>query len=227
MLGRSRVEHLRVALIRGSRDQPDISQSLDVRDSHGTWHHVPVLTPDPSPPVSRDSLSRRSLSRRSLFRIAATGTLGLAFAPILTGCSEDDVADVREADQLLEQARLARRDAASAAAAVTVLPDRANALTTISAQRSAHAEALEAEIARAAGTYADGSTPTTATSAPESTTTGPTAPPTPPSVEQLRSELTESQQAAADLAAKLSRHRAGLMASISAACATHVVVLLP
>jgi hypothetical protein len=42
----------------------------------------------------------------------------------------------------------------------------------------------------------------------------------------LRDRITKSQQSAADLARTQSGYRAGLLASISAACATEAVVLL-
>jgi hypothetical protein len=51
----------------------------------------------------------------------------------------------------------------------------------------------------------------------------PTAPPT---VEALRAQLAESRKTAADLARALSGYRAGLLASISAACAVQAGVLL-
>jgi hypothetical protein len=45
-------------------------------------------------------------------------------------------------------------------------------------------------------------------------------------LDQLRAELAESQRSAADSARTLSGYRAGLSASISAACATYLAVVL-
>ncbi|MFZ2176671.1 MAG: hypothetical protein WAW17_22035, partial [Rhodococcus sp. (in: high G+C Gram-positive bacteria)] len=104
-----------------------------------------------------------------------------------------------------------------------VLPDRAAALDLVRAQRAAHGDALDAEIARVAGTYPDGSAPTTSAAAPSSATTAPV----PPGLDQLRAQLAESQRSAADSARTLTAFRAGLCASISAACATHLAVVLP
>lgn len=190
---------------------------LDSRETGPDWHDGPVLTPT----VPRPSQRRLVVSRRAALRFAATSALGIAAVPLLTGCSEDQ-SRVEEADALADQAQRARRDAASATAAIAVLPDRAGALQLLSTQRSAHADALEAEIARAAGTYADGTVPTTT----PGTSTTAQIPAPPPGLDQLRADLTESQRSAADLARGLTAYRAGLTASISAACATHVAVLL-
>lgn len=155
-------------------------------------------------------------------RFAAASTVGVFAVTSLAACS-DDRGETTEIDRLTSAAKLARRDAKNAKAAIALLPDRSGALTTISTQRREHADALEAEIARAAGTYADGSTPTSEAQ-PTSATTQP-APP--PDLHTLRGQLTESQRNAAELARSLSGYRAGLCASIGAACGTHLVVLLP
>ncbi|NLE81639.1 MAG: hypothetical protein GX610_19070 [Rhodococcus sp.] len=185
---------------------------FDSVDHARTWHHGPVLTPAHSP----------VLTRRSVMRFAAASTVGVFAVSSLAACS-DDSDDAMEVDRLTSAAKLARRDAENAKAAIALLPDRSGALTTISTQRREHADALEAEIARAAGTYADGSTPTS-TGRPSPETTKPAPPPDLPT---LRGHLTESQRNAAELARSLSGYRAGLCASIGAACGTHVVVLLP
>ncbi|WP_070378241.1 hypothetical protein [Rhodococcus sp. WMMA185] len=162
------------------------------------------------------------VSRRAAIRFAAASTLGVASLPLLTGCAFGEDSNA-EADSLAAQSRLARRDAAGAAAAIALAPDRATALELVRVQRTAHADALDAEIARVAGVYADGSV--TTTSLPPSTT--PTVPAPPPSLDQLRADLAESQRSAADSVRMLTAYRAGLCASISAACATYLAVLLP
>lgn len=163
------------------------------------------------------------LTRRSALRWSAATAVGALAVTSLTACSDDEN-EAMEVDRLTSAAKLARRDAENATAAIALLPDRVGALTTISTQRGEHAAALEAEIARAAGTYADGSAPTTS-SPPASTTPG--RPAAPPDLGALRRQLAESQRDATDLARSLSGYRAGLCASIGAACGTHLVVLLP
>ncbi len=125
-------------------------------------------------------------------------------------------------DVLVSQEEAARTDAAWAKAAIAAAPDRTAALTVVATQRTQHADALRAEIDRAVGTYGDGTKPKSATApVPE-----PVAPTPPPSVAAVRSRLTDSQHAAAQLGTAQSGYRAGLLASISASCATHAAVIL-
>ncbi len=153
-----------------------------------------------------------------MFRLAGTGALAVAAAGTLAACSEDHTPSTP--DPLLAQEESARYDAAAAAAAIAATPDRAGALQTIATQRTAHADALRTEIDRAIGVYGDGTTP--------SYRVAPTTPviSAPPSVPDLRTRLTNAQRSAADLSTQLSGYRAGLLGSISAACATHAGVLL-
>ena len=110
-------------------------------------------------------------------------------------------------------------------AAIAVNPDHAGALQVVADQRSQHADALDAEVARAAGTYADGSTPTLASASAATVSTSPAPVPALP-LPQLRDRVAASQASAAALARTLTDHRAGMLGSISAACATYVGVLL-
>lgn len=141
--------------------------------------------------------------------------LGATALPLVAGCSSSGDADTpAEVDALTEQARAARRDAANATATIAGRPDLAAALGVIAAERTAHADALDEEIARAA------STPTSSTTA-----TTPAAAPVP--IDQLRADLAGSQRDAGKLARTQSGYRAGLLGSISASCAAQQVVLLP
>lgn len=177
-----------------------------------TWHDGPVRTP-PTTPL---------LSRRSVIRLAGTAALGTAGAVLLAGCTDSGETSEPEIDPLVAQADLARRDAATAAAVVTVAPERAEALAVVGSERTAHAEALDTEIARVAGTdpSASGTASTSTAAAPSGSAAAP------PTLDQLRGELAQSQRSAADLARIQSGFRAGLLGSISAACATHTAVLL-
>ncbi|MGW4089463.1 hypothetical protein ACWEH3_06410 [Nocardia sp. NPDC004718] len=180
-------------------------------------------------PSDRHEPRRAALDRRSALRLAGGGTAGVLALGALVGCTGDDV--VHEPDPLAAQEVAARSDAAAATAAIAVAPDRHAALAAIAAERTAHADALRTEIDRAIGVYADGTKPAHRTragaSGPSAVASGSAVPPAaPPSVETLRTQLTASQKSAAELARALTGYRAGLLASISAACAVQTGVLL-
>ncbi|WP_280496590.1 hypothetical protein [Nocardia asiatica] len=180
-------------------------------------------------PSDRHELRPATLDRRSALRLAGGGTVGVLALGALTGCTGDDV--VHEPDPLAALEIAARADAAAASAAIAVAPQRHAALTAIAAERTAHADALRTEMDRVIGVYADGTKPVHRTrangSGPSAVASGSAVPPTaPPTVDALRAQLTESRKSAAELARALSGYRAGLLASISAACAVHAGVLL-
>lgn len=178
---------------------------LDAADRAPDWHDDHVRTTFLTTP----------LSRRAALRAAGGAALGTTALTLITGCADPGDADTpAEVDALTEQARLARRDAANATATIAGRPDLAAALGVIAAERTAHADALDEEIARAA------STPPSST-----TTTPPAAAPVP--IDQLRADLASAQRDAGKLARTQSGYRAGLLGSISAACAAQQVVLLP
>lgn len=127
-------------------------------------------------------------------------------------------------DELESQQRLARRDSELAAAAAVALTESglagmAAALTQVATERAAHARVLTAEIARVAGTPEPSSTEPSMT----------TSPPVPaPSVADVVTALRDAADSAGKLAAQSSGYRAGLLASIAAACtAAHTVALVP
>ncbi|WP_245551035.1 hypothetical protein [Nocardia paucivorans] len=170
-------------------------------------------------PPARHSLGPHAPNRRTVLR-AAGGTVigGFALAAI-AGCTDDTI---HEPDPLAAQELRARADAAAATAAIALDPQRATTLKTIAAERTAHADALRTEIERVIGVYGDGTTPVRRTPPPSPTTT----PVEPPDTTALRDRLSTSRRSALDLALDQSGYRAGLLASISAACAVHVEVLL-
>ncbi|MFD1814206.1 hypothetical protein [Rhodococcus gannanensis] len=178
-----------------------------------------------NPPLSRvlshtGPSQHRTMSRRAALRFGAVAIGATAAAAGVAGCSSAEDEHDAEPDPLLTALDAARRDADAAAAGAAVTPDRAGALAVIAAERTAHADALAAEIARAAGE--DPTSPSTTTTA--ATTTA--APVTPPTVDALRSMLAESQRGAASLARSLDGYRAGLTGSISAAVGAQQAVLL-
>ncbi|MEU8900213.1 hypothetical protein [Nocardia sp. NPDC048505] len=171
------------------------------------------------------------MSRRTALRLAGSGALGALALGASAACGEEPL---QAPDPLAAQVALAKADAAAATAAIALAPQLQNELSTIAAERTAHAEALQAEIDRVIGVYGDGTTPvprTRAAVAPSGSAGpgGPSstpAPATPLEPDQLREQLGRSRQSAADLSRQLSGYRAGLLASISASCATEVGVLL-
>ena len=127
-------------------------------------------------------------------------------------------------DELKAQAEMALHDSALASAAAAAAdPPTAAALNEVAAERSRHAQALETEITRVAG-----SSTTTSTPAPtETSTTGPPAAP-PPSPADVVNALRASADSARQLALISTGYRAGLLASIAAACtAAFTVALAP
>lgn len=156
----------------------------------------------------------RSLSRRDLL----IGGAALGVAVVAAACQQTPDAKP-EVDDLLIQIDLAQRDATSAAAAATANAELAPALTAVAAIRRAHGVALTKELARIPGAT------TTTTTPPSSTTTPPASPP--PQLEQIKTQLKDSSKSAMDLATKQSGYRAGLLASISASCASAAEVDLP
>ncbi|MGQ4597575.1 hypothetical protein [Nocardia sp. R6R-6] len=180
-------------------------------------------------PSDRHQPRLAALDRRSALRLAGAGTAGILTLGALVSCAENDA--IHDPDPLAAQEVLARADAAAATAAIAMAPERHAALSAIAAERNAHADALRTEIGRAIGAYADGTTPAHRTRAngpgPSAVASGSTVAPTaPPSIDALRTQLAASQKSSADLAHALSGYRAGLLASISAACAAQAGVLL-
>ncbi|WUC07986.1 hypothetical protein OG874_23090 [Nocardia sp. NBC_00565] len=171
------------------------------------------------------------VDRRTALRLAGGTTVGALTIGAVSGCTDKTV---YEPDPLAAQEVLARADAAAATAAIALAPQQHAALTAIAGERTAHADALRAEINRVIGVYGDGTTPihrtrdrATPASGPSPAASGTAVPPTaPPSVDELRARLAKSQQSAGDLARTQSGYRAGLLASISASCAAQAGVLL-
>lgn len=172
-----------------------------------------------------------SVDRRTALRLAGGTAVGVLAVGAVAGCTDKTV---HQPDPLAAQENLARADAAAATAAIAVTPQRHAALTAIADERTAHADALRAEINRVIGVYGDGTTPTHRTRevTPPASGTSPAASgtsastTTPPSIDELRTRLAKSQQSAGDLARTQSGYRAGLLASISASCAAQAGVLL-
>ncbi|MUL75217.1 hypothetical protein [Mycolicibacterium sp. CBMA 226] len=167
-------------------------------------------------PHTETTVSRR----RVLLGTAALALLGGAASACGSAPQRDPALDILTAE--LDRAR--RDSQLATSAAIGVPPQLAPALTSVAALRDAHARALADELTRM------GSTPssTTATSSTTSTlpTTGATPPPPPPAPQEVVAALEQAADSAGRAAAGQSGYRAGLLASIAAACtAAHTVTL--
>lgn len=180
-------------------------------------------------PSALPILSRRRLLIGALPAGIALGLLGSA-----TACApEPPPADLADLQTGFDRARSDSALAGDAATALTG-PSRQSvvaALTSIAAERSAHADALAAEITRLTG--GDGPTttiPTTTSPTTTATTTNTTATTTAgaaaPTVAKVIEELRRSAEQAARSAEVLAGYRAGLFGSISAACTAAYLVAL-
>jgi hypothetical protein len=157
----------------------------------------------PSGPASVPGISRRRM---------LAGLLLLP--PALAGCSIGDGAGDGP-DPLIALAEAARSDAALAAAAVAASPALADRVRPLADARTAHAVALEAEVARADPDRAPVQQPTTPPGRPASTVT----------LAQVRAATVASGQAAAGAVLTLPVDRVGLVASVAACCAAYAEVL--
>ena len=160
-----------------------------------------------------------TVSRRRLLLGAGTlAALGMTGA----GCgTEPPPADLDDLTTALDRARADSRLATETAERSR--GPAAAALEAVSADRSAHAEALAEEIVRLTGQPA----PTTSVSTSTTTTTSSVAAPA-PTVDDVIGALRTSAESATASATALSGYRAGLLGSIAAACtAAYAVALTP
>lgn len=175
----------------------------------------------------------RPSRRRVLAAGATTTTLLLAGATPLTGCIASPPAP-EEPDPLESPARRAEADTTQAITAAQLMTGAdaglATAARALAADRMAHATALRAELRRVRPGAGGAAAPAPAPAAP-SPTSPPPAGPSPASADpaDTRSALTRAMRAAQNEAAALvltlPGHRAALLASVAACCATHAALL--
>ncbi|AFM16827.1 hypothetical protein Mycch_2044 [Mycolicibacterium chubuense NBB4] len=157
------------------------------------------------------------VSRRQVLLGAAS--LAVLGAATTAGCSRP-APPPPELDDLTTALDRARADSKLATeAAATARGTTAATLSTVAAERSAHADALSKEIVRLTGSNA----PTTSVTV----TTSPSGAAAPaPGTDDVIGALRASADSASHAAAALSGYRAGLLASIAAACAAAYTVAL-
>jgi hypothetical protein len=169
------------------------------------------------------------VNRRS---VLAGGAALAALGVVAAACSQPPPKPP-PVEKLLGPLDQARHDSALATAAATAVgnpPQIAAALTVVATQRAAHARALSAEIARAAGKLTSSSSETTTPSTTPSPSPAepPGPPPPPPPVPDVINALRASADNASRLVAAESGYRSGLLASIAASCtASYMVALVP
>ena len=165
-----------------------------------------------------DAAGAPSLSRRRALAGAGRGLLALAFVgTAAAACSSKPTGP----DPLEAELSAARSDSElAAAAAKAAAPAMVPALIEVSTERARHATAIVEELARAAGKPTP--TPGAETTSPTGGAPAPASPP--PSLGDAVTALRRSADNAATLARTLSGYRAGLMASIAAACTTSWMV---
>ncbi|WP_156753784.1 hypothetical protein [Actinokineospora pegani] len=164
------------------------------------------MTPRRSPAV---------LHRRALLRALAAGAVAL---PLLSACTSDDAPD--GPDPLAALAARAESDAAAATAIAAAVPALAAVAGEVARVRAEHAQALTAEVDRVSPPA--GTAP--ATTPPPSA--APQVPADPAAAKAaVVKALADAEQQITPLVATVPRHRAGLIASVAAACAALQEVL--
>jgi hypothetical protein len=155
--------------------------------------------------------------RRVLAGGAAVALLGI------TGSACSSPPAPPAVDELESQLKLAQHDSELATAAAAAAADKpvSAALSEVASERTRHAQALATEIARLA---VNPTSSTAATTSPTTTTSAATAPP--PSLSDVINSLRGSAASASHLAMTSSGYRAGLLASIAAACTASYSVAL-
>ncbi len=164
--------------------------------------------PGPAPRRRGPGPNRRAVLRAG----AGLGAVGVLAG--LTGCARADEGP----DELEAPLAAARGDASLAAAAATAFPDLAGRLTPVAEARRAHAEALAQEIRRARPDRA--AAVDTAPGTPSPVPGGSAA-----ALTGVRTALGRAGTTAGTLARGTEPYRCGLLASVAACCAGHVVDL--
>lgn len=155
---------------------------------------------------------RPVLSRRGLLK---AGALAVVAGPALAACTGSPQQSAP--DPLQPLLNLATKDAATAKAAAAKFSDNAATLMVISTVRQQHANALRAEVNRAAAV--------TATPSPTATSAAPKLSGEATVTQELLADLATARKQAAAVVPTLPRYRAGLVGSVAAGCASLTAAL--
>jgi hypothetical protein len=147
-----------------------------------------------------------TMTRRALLAVMLLG-------PPLAACAPPRSAQAQAPDPLVALAVAARADAALAAAVIAGTPDLAGRVGPLRDARTEHAAALEAEVARQAGSTAIAAPPR------------PTSTPGAATVDALRRSVAAAGEKAGQVALSADAHRVGLVASVAACCTTYAALL--
>ncbi|WP_149359945.1 hypothetical protein [Lolliginicoccus suaedae] len=181
-----------------------------------------------NPHARPDGIPGRSMTRRQWLAAVPPGTVAAGAALALAGCGAPPapLSPATAEDSLASHAAAAARDAALARSASATAPASADALRIVTAQRVEHAAALRTEIARAAGRSIT-EPPASMDVERDAVLAGIPAlmPGTPAGLDAVRAALAESVEATRRAAIRSTGYRAGLLASVSAACSAHLELL--
>lgn len=154
-------------------------------------------------------MTRSPLTRRAVLRAIAAGAVA---APVLTACTTEDGPPAP--DPLAALAARARADAALATAVAAAAPALAAPAGEVARVRGEHAAVLQAEV--------DRERPPSSTAPSSTPAAAPPAAPADPAAAKaaLVDGLTAAEKEAGGVVAAVPRHRAGMVASVGAACAS-------
>ena len=137
----------------------------------------------------------------------------LLLGPPLAACAPPRSAQAQAPDPLVALADAARADAALAAAVIAATPDLTGRVGPLRDARTEHAAALEAEVARQAGSTATAAPPRPVPSSGAAT------------LDALRRSVAAAGEKAGQVALSADAHRVGLVASVAACCMTYAGLL--
>lgn len=164
-----------------------------------------------------------TLTRRRLLTAALPATLAMGLIAGTAACAPPpppaELADLRAQFDRANADSMLAGEAAAAPTGRSLTPAMVTTLTTIAAERTAHARALADEITR----LTDGEVPTTSAAPTTSTDATPAAA---PSVAAVATALRTSAEEAARVATEMTGYRAGLLGSIAASCTAAYQVAL-
>lgn len=164
-------------------------------------------------------MTGQAMTRRTLITAVLSTAL---LTPALAACAPAPSAALERPDPLVALATAARADAALAAAVIAAVPKLAARVAPLRDARTEHAVALEAEVARQAGTTAGATGSGTESARP---TSADAVAPGAASLNGLRKSVGVSGSAAGEVARTVDVRRVGLVASIAACCTSYAAAL--